>query len=86
MESVGQLSGGLVVPALALLVPVLCVAAVHVGDRTFDEGECRLCALSHLGAFVEKVEDHVGQLEETEVVGERQEEDGGRRGEAGGRV
>lgn len=84
LESVGQLSGGLVVPALALLVPVLGVVAVHVGDGTFDEGERRLCALSHLGAFVEKVEDHVGQLEETEVVGERQEQDGRGRREGGG--
>lgn len=83
LEPVGQLSGGLVVPALALLVPVPGVVAVHVGDRTFDESERRLCALSHLCAFVEKVEDHVGQLEETEVVRERQEEDGGGRGEGG---
>lgn len=85
LESVWQLSGGLVVPALALLVPVLGVVAVHVGDGTLDEGERRLCALSHLGAFVEKVEDHVGQLEETEMVGERQEQDGRGGREGGGR-
>lgn len=85
LESVGQLSGGLVVPALALLVPVRGVVAVHVGGGTFDESERGLRALSHLCAFVEKVEDHVGQLEETEVVGEGQEEDGGGRGEGGGR-
>lgn len=95
LEPLGELPGRLVVPALALLFPVLGVVPVHVPDRALDQGERRLGALPHLCAFVEEVEDHVGQLEEAEVVCERQEKEGrsgrergggrlGRRGGGGG--